>query len=100
MANDKESTERFSNPKSELGVHIGNCRLDHETKETLIMIARHLDRLSTTIEKIDRRLNEQERWTATQQGVIYKIGWIIGVAVIGGLGTILVWAYDAARGKA
>ena len=95
----EESTHRYTmSPVGEETMKIKQGCLDQNSKDVLITMAKNIDKMSVLLAKIDFRLQEQERWTAMQQGVIGKIGWVIGMAVLSSIGAAMMWAFDASRG--
>jgi len=93
------STNRYTmSPVGEETMKIKQSCLDQNSKEAMVTMAKNIDKMSVLLAKINFRLQEQERWTAMQQGVVGKICWVIGLAVLGSVGAAMLWAFDASRG--
>jgi tetrahydromethanopterin S-methyltransferase subunit G len=99
MGKADESTARHAKtPASDIGLHIGQSSLDAEAKRALLAISDLLLRIDKRTENMEQRLQDQEAWTESQQKIIHRVGWVIGMAALSAVGTVAVWAWDAARG--
>lgn len=98
MGKADESTERYAKgPSSDsIALNIGQGRHD----AALIEMTEVIRRIDKRTEKMERRLEAQEQWTAGQKNLIAKIGYVVGLAFLTAVGGTIVWAWDASRGKA